>query len=49
MIAAATDDDVAPNYRSYAEDIGQAGNHLLKLIDGMACLTGRAWNGASLA
>lgn len=35
MIAAATDDDVAPNYRSYAEDIGQAGSHLLKLIDGM--------------
>jgi two-component system, sensor histidine kinase len=35
MIAAAQENDVARKYRDYAEDIGQAGDHLLDLIDGM--------------
>lgn len=35
LIAGAPGDAVAPNYKGYAQDIGQAGDHLLKLIDGM--------------
>ena len=35
MIAAAPEDKVAQKYREYAEDIGQAGDHLLDLVDGI--------------
>ncbi|MFT7571564.1 MAG: signal transduction histidine kinase [Paracoccaceae bacterium] len=35
LIATAPDDCVVPKYREYADDIAQAGDHLLKLIDGM--------------
>ena len=35
MIATAADDAVVPKYKTYADDIGQAGDHLLTLIDGM--------------
>ena len=35
MIAAAPENRVAQKYREYAEDIGQAGDHLLDLVDGM--------------
>ena len=35
MIAAAPENKVAQKYREYADDIGQAGDHLLDLVDGM--------------
>jgi signal transduction histidine kinase len=35
MIATAPGDAVVPKYKTYADDIGQAGDHLLTLIDGM--------------
>jgi len=35
LISTASDNDVAEKYREYAQDIGQAGDHLLDLIDGM--------------
>jgi signal transduction histidine kinase len=35
MIATAADDAVVPKYKTYADDIGQAGDHLLTLIDGI--------------
>jgi signal transduction histidine kinase len=35
MIATAADNAVVPKYKTYADDIGQAGDHLLTLIDGM--------------
>ena len=35
MIAAAPENRVAQKYREYADDIAQAGDHLLDLVDGM--------------
>lgn len=35
LIAGAPDEEVVPKYKEYADDIAQAGEHLLALIDGM--------------
>lgn len=35
LISGAPDDQVVPKYKDYADDIAQAGGHLLTLIDGM--------------